>query len=214
MIKHQKYIHCFLDESREIAQKLKAQDKQISKIVDILFDAWLNNRWVFLMGNGGSASTATHFASDLAKTVNIDPEKHGLKAIALVDNIPLASATTNDWGWDNLYITKLRNYWMPKSVAIGISVHGGSGKDKVGAWSQNLLKGLQFAKDQGGATIGFSGFDGGPMKDLVHACVVVPATSTPQIESFHILLHHLITFRVKEKVIEFYKNTRKPKKYK
>ena len=207
---HRDYIHSYLDETKLIAEKLKEQEPQISKTVDILFDAWLNNRWVFLMGNGGSASTATHFASDLAKTVNIDPEKHGLKAIALVDNIPLASATTNDWGWDNLYITKLRNYWMPKSVAIGISVHGGSGKDKVGAWSQNLLKGLQFAKDQGGATIGFSGFDGGPMKDLVHACVVVPATSTPQIESFHVVLHHLITFRLKEKIEEYRRAEAKP----
>jgi D-sedoheptulose 7-phosphate isomerase len=192
------YVHSYFDESKLIAEKLKEQETQITKIVDILFDAWKNHRWVFLMGNGGSASTATHFASDLAKTVNDDPMHHGIKAIALVDNIPLVSATTNDWGWENLFITQLRNYWMPKSVVIGISVHGGSGKDKVGAWSQNLLRGLQFAKDIGGSTIGFSGFDGGPMKNLVQTCVVVPAESTPHVESFHVVLHHLIVFRLKD----------------
>jgi len=200
---HKDFVNQYLEESKVIAEALKAQEPQISKTVDMLFDAWLNNRWVFLMGNGGSASTATHFASDLAKTVNVDPERHGIKAMTLVDNIPLVSATTNDWGWDNLYLTKLRNYWVPNSIAIGISVHGGSGKDKVGAWSQNLLKGLQFAKDQGGQTIGFSGFGGGPMKNLVDACVVVPANSTPHVESFHVVLHHLITFRLKEKIEEY-----------
>ena len=58
---HEDYVYRFLDESKAVTEKLKEQEPQISKTVDILFDAWLNNRWGFLMGNGGSASTATHF---------------------------------------------------------------------------------------------------------------------------------------------------------
>lgn len=205
---HINFILAHLDESKAVAERLKAQSPVIEKIVDVLLDAWKEKRWVFIMGNGGSASTATHFASDLAKTINPHPGFYGLKAMPLSDNVPLVSATVNDWGWDNLYETKLRNYWMPKSVVIGISVHGGTGKDKAGAWSQNLLKGLQFAKDNGGITIGMSGFDGGAMKTMCDLCVVVPADDTSHVESFHVVLHHLITFRLKEKVEEFYESSK------
>ncbi len=197
---HTDFVIKYLSESAAISEKLKEQEKAISKIISILFEAWKNDSWVFILGNGGSASSATHFASDLVKTVNTNPEARGIKAMALADNIPLVSALTNDWGWENLYIAQLRNFWVPKSVAIGISVHGGAGKDKSGNWSQNILKGLQFVKDSGGETIGFSGFDGGPMKDLVDASVVVPADSTPHTESFHVVLCHLITFRLKEAI--------------
>ena len=85
-------------------------------------------------------------------------------------------------------------------MGIGISVHGGSGKDVGGQWSQNLLKGLQYIKDHGGKTIGLSGFDGGPMAALVDAPLVVRADSTPLVEGFHVVLHHLIIFRLKEMV--------------
>ncbi len=200
------YTGDFLVEVGNVAVKFLDQKREIDRVVDILFRSWKNRRWVFLLGNGGSASTATHFASDLAKTVSDDPEHYGLKAIALVDNVPLVSATINDWGWENLYITQLRNYWMPRSVVIGISVHGGSGRDKSGAWSQNLLRALEWARHEGGTTIGLSGFDGGPMKDLTHHCLIVPANSTPLVESFHVVLHHLITFKLKERISSHHAN--------
>lgn len=82
-------------------------------------------------------------------------------------------------------------------------MHGGSGTDLGGQWSQNLLKGLQYIKDRGGKTIGLSGFDGGPMKTLVDIPIVVPAYSTPFVESFHVVLHHLIVFRLKEMIAEY-----------
>jgi D-sedoheptulose 7-phosphate isomerase len=157
------------------------------------------------MGNGGSASTATHLAADLAKTVCASPEDRGLKTMALVDNIPLVSALTNDWGWDSVYNNQLSTYYVEGGVGIGISVHGGSGKDLSGQWSQNLLKGLQFIKDRGGKTIGLSGFDGGPMKDLVNICLVVPANSTPMVEGLHVLLNHILVFGLKNKINEYKK---------
>lgn len=196
-------IRLRLQETAQGAQALEEQIPQIARMVDILFDAWQNRRAVFLIGNGGSASTATHFASDLAKTVNMDPEAYGIRAMALSDNIPLASALTNDWGWENLYVAQLRTFADPKSVVIGFSVHGGSGTDKAGAWSQNLLKGLQYAKDQGMATIGFFGYDGGPMKTLVDVCVVAPGNSTPHVESFHVTLAHIMTFALRDRIAEF-----------
>lgn len=174
----------------------------LDKIIEILFKAWQERRMVFLIGNGGSASTATHFASDLVKTVIDSPDKRGLKAVSLADNIPLASATVNDWGKENLFIAPLHTFFSPGDVVIVFSVHGGAGKDKDGAWSQNLLKAIQYAKDNGGKTIGFAGFDGGAMKNLCDICLVVPADSTPLVESIHVLLAHFITFRLKEMINE------------
>lgn len=184
------------------AELSRNQEKNIAGAVEMLFESWKNNRWVFVVGNGGSAGTATHFAADLVKTVIDRPSARGLRALSLVDNVPLVSATTNDWGWDHAYDVTLRPYWEPGSVLVAFSVHGGSGKDKAGAWSQNLIKAIQFAKDNGGRTIGFAGFDGGDMKDICDICVIVPADSTPLVESFHVVLSHLITFELKRMIAD------------
>jgi len=93
---------------------------------------------------------------------------------------------------------QLATFYESGGVGVAFSVHGGSGTDVAGKWSQNLMKGLQYIKDKGGKTIGFSGFDGGPMAKLVDAPVVVRADSTPLVEGFHVVLHHLIVFRLKE----------------
>lgn len=195
---HTRFTTTYLAESAEISRKLLDQNKAISRVVDALFDAWKKGKWVFVIGNGGSAGTATHFVADLIKTTVSAPEEKGLRAIALADNIPLISATTNDWGWHEAYNGILNTYWEKGSIVIAFSVHGGSGKDKAGIQSQNLLKALQFAKDNGGTAIGISGFDGGAMKDIADISVVVPTHSVPLAESFHVVLFHLITFRLKE----------------
>lgn len=189
---------------REIIKTVKSIETKygvkLEAAVDLLFEAWQDNHWVYVMGNGGSASTATHLAADLSKSICEKPGDKGIKAMALVDNIPLTSALVNDWGWENIYVNQLCNFYEKGGVGIGISVHGGSGKDLSGQWSQNLLKGLQYIKDRGGKTIGLSGFDGGPMKDLVDVGIVVPANSTPIVEGLHVVLHHLIIDGLKRKI--------------
>ena len=112
----------------------------------------------------------------------------------------LAADLTNDDGWENLFVEQLKNFFEQGDVVLAFSVHGGSGSDQAGPWSQNLLKALKFAKDGGGTAIGFSGFDGGPMKELADICIVVPFYTTPHVEAFHVVLHHLIAFRLKEKI--------------
>ena len=69
-------------------------------------------------------------------------------------------------------------------------------------WSQNLLKAMKYVKDNGGQTLGFSGFDGGHMKDVADVCIVVPADSTPQVESFHVALEHLICGCLRQRIQE------------
>jgi len=191
------YINKYFAEMNEIISKMPTEN--IDLAVEALFKAWKNGNKVFIMGNGGSASTATHFTCDLTKVTIVDNKKR-FKVIGLNDNIPLVSALTNDDGWSEIYVEQLRNHFEEGDVVIAFSVHGGSGKAKAGAWSQNLLKALQYAKDNKGVAIGFSGFDGGTMKDLADICVVVPFNSTPQVESFHLVLEHLITFCLREKI--------------
>lgn len=191
------FIDAFFKQHKQAIDAVSRED--IQKIIDALFKAWKANQRVFIMGNGGSASTATHFAADLNKTAAVEG-KPRFKAMALVDNIPWTSALINDEGFENLFIEQLRHFFEPGDVVIGISVHGGSGQDKAGLWSQNLLKAMQFAKEHKGVTIGLCGFDGGQMKRIADACVVVPAASTPHVESFHVTLEHLIVNCLKQKL--------------
>jgi len=197
------YIENYFSEMRTIIDNISKED--IDKVIEVLFSAWKNNKKVFIMGNGGSASTATHFVCDLAKCT-IVPHKKRFKVIGLTDNIPLMTALINDNGFDSLFSEQLENLMEPGDVLIGLSVHGGSGKDKAGLWSQNLLKAMLLTKEKfKGTTIGFSGFDGGAMKRIADVCVVVPFNSTPQVESFHLVVEHLICNCLLEKVKEYEK---------
>ena len=203
MATNKKYIDTYFSQMKDVIDNIPQED--IDKTIEMLFGAWERKRQVFTCGNGGSASTATHFVCDLVKTVA--PEgKRGVKAECLNDNIPLMLALINDEGFDNLYVEQLKTKFQPGDVLICISVHGGAGKDKAGLWSQNLTKAMLYVKENGGKTIGLSGFDGGPMKEIADACIVVPAHSTPLVESFHLVLEHLIVFRLKEKIAEYVRN--------
>lgn len=179
----------YLREVAEIAGKLDRA--AIDRAIQLFYDAWKADRQVFLIGNGGSASTATHFACDLNKWCSDDADRK-FRAHSLVDNIPLVSALTNDNGWGEIYYEQLRNFFREGDVLVAISVHGGSGSDKAGLWSQNLLKAVKYAKDNGGKVVGLSGFDGGVLKTAADACVVVPADSTPHVEGMHLVLTHLM----------------------
>jgi D-sedoheptulose 7-phosphate isomerase len=197
-MKNQGFIADYLAEMKTVAENISRQD--IDEVIELLYQAWQQDHRVFICGNGGSAGTATHFACDLAKTTIVDSKKR-FKAICLNDNAPLISALTNDNGFDSLYTEQLENLYQPGDVLICISVHGGAGKDKAGLWSQNLLKAMKYVTEHGGKNVGFSGFDGGPMKEIADACVVVPVNSTPQVESFHLALEHLICACLRQKII-------------
>ena len=193
------FIQNYLSEAREVTEAISVAD--IDRAVELLFEVWRNGNQVFTCGNGGSASTATHFACDLAKTTAM-PGKRGFKVECLNDNIPLMLALINDDGFDNLFYEQLKTKFQKGDVLICISVHGGAGKDQAGLWSQNLLKAMKYAHEKEGQSIGLSGFDGGPMKEVADACIVVPVNSTPQVESFHLVLEHLICSCLRQKIAE------------
>jgi D-sedoheptulose 7-phosphate isomerase len=194
-MEHSKFVSEYLDGVEDIVRKISKSD--IEATINILYEAWKNDKAVYVIGNGGGASSATHFASDLNKYVSSDAP-HRFRAFALVDNIPLVSALTNDDGWSDVYSYQLESFMKEGDVLVGISVHGGSGIDRAGPWSQNILKAVKVAKEKKGKVVGLVGFDGGMLRKLADASIVVPANSTPQVEGFHLVLTHLISPRLKD----------------
>lgn len=192
----------YFDLIGRIAQEFK-NSLEYQKAVELLFECLEKQGTVFVMGCGGSASTATHFAADLAKTT-IVADKPRFKAIALVDNIPLVSAWTNDSGWGSIFAEQLKPWLTEKDVLVGFSVHGGSGEGEAGPWSQNLVAAMRLAEERGAKVVGFAGFDGGAMKKMADVCVVVPVDyepyGTPVVEAMHVVLHHGIIFDLKERI--------------
>ncbi len=159
----------------------------IQEIVEILQTARLKGQHVFIMGNGGSAATASHFACDLSKGT-ADPRAPRLRVVALTDNMPTFSAWANDTAYDNVFAEQLWNLVEPGDVVIGIS---GSGN------SMNVLKAIHLAKLVGAITVGITGFNGGELAKIAHVPLVVPNYTMEQVEDVHMMLCHLITTRLR-----------------
>ena len=194
------YINNYFKEMNEITETI--DKNEISKAINILFEAWKNNNNIYFIGCGGSSGTASHFAADLAKTT-IVPGKKRFKSLSLVDNPSLLTAWVNDSGWESVFMEQIKNFINPGDVVVALSVHGGKGKGDAGSWSQNLTLALQYVKDNNGKCIGLAGFDGGAFKEICDACIIVKKDSTPLVEGFHSDLQHLIIFRLKELISEY-----------
>ncbi|MBI4805534.1 MAG: SIS domain-containing protein [Desulfovibrio sp.] len=163
---------------------------QIGRIADMLHAAYVADKQVFVMGNGGSAATASHFSSDLAKAVAVNGNR-GFRAIPLTDNIPLMTAWGNDVGFEDIFSGQMRNLVNPGDVVIGISGGGMSG---------NVIKAMELARDRGARTVGLTGFTGGKLKGLVDECFIVPSENYQFIEDVHMMLVHLLTSVVRERL--------------
>src|SRR5487761_300077 len=175
----------------------------IDAMIDCLLGVWRRQGTVYTMGNGGSASTASHFAADLAK-YTIAEGKPRFKVLGLTDNVPLVSSWTNDGGFSSIYAEQMLAWLRPGDALIGFSVHGGSGAGDAGPWSPNLVRAMKAAKDGAAHVLGFSGFDGGAMAEMSDYCITVPVLveelGTPVVESVHVLLHHVIVHALRERI--------------
>lgn len=171
-----------LKEYFEIEAKLFNQvalDK-VDQVIAQLEQARFEGRRIFVFGNGGSGSTASHFACDLGKGT-IQPNHPRFKVISLVDMTPTLTAYANDVSYDSVFAEPLTTLAERGDLAIGFS---GSGN------SPNILRAMETANKLGVATIGFSGFAGGKMKDLVEQHINVPSDLMCQIEDVHLALTH------------------------
>jgi len=142
-------------------------------------------RTIFLIGNGGSAATASHFANDLA----LGPRVYGARAyraISLTDNCALLTAAGNDLGYETIFLEQLKTLLQPKDVVIAISASGNS---------PNVLRAIEYANQRGAITIGLTGFDGGTLRQIVteHLHVSTPHGDYGPVEDLHLILNHLIT---------------------
>ena len=183
-------IKQYLYEVQDVLDILPYQ--RISDVIDVLLAANHMGSMTFVMGNGGSAATASHFACDLSKGT-ITPGRPRFRVTALTDNVPIMTAWSNDISYDDLFAEQLRGLISRGDVVIGIS---GSGN------SINVLKAIQAARDMGGITIGLSGFSGGQLSSLVDIPLIVPSNCMEQIEDVHLILCHLICTVLREQLKE------------
>ena len=194
------FVDRYLRESAEIALATSRED--LTRVIDVLFEAYRGGHTIFTCGNGGSAANASHLACDLAKFTWVEG-KPRFKAVSLCDNAALISALTNDVGFGRIFLEQLDGRMVAGDVLVCLSVHGGSGADKAGPWSQNLVSAADFAKKAGAKVVAFVGYDGGALRQMADASVVVPRasnghTSTPHVEGFHEVYHHLVCERLLE----------------
>ena len=194
------FVDHYLRQTAEIAARVDRSD--VTRIVDVLHRAYLDDRSIYTCGNGGSAANASHLACDLAKFTWVEGKRR-VRASSLCDNAALISALTNDVGFHRIFVDQLEI--LAGDVLVCLSVHGGSGADQAGPWSQNLVGAARYAKEQGAKVVALVGYDGGALRSLADASVIVPSandgsTSTPHVEGFHEVLHHLVCERLRQLV--------------
>lgn len=161
--------------------------KAIQDVIYFLQRAYDSQAHVFLAGNGGSASTASHIATDLAKTIRgvpVNQSLAGFRAISLTDNAGLMTAWANDDSYDSIFVEQLKGLAHSNDVLMVIS---GSGN------SSNIIAAVKAARDMGLQVVGFLGMEGGQLRELVDVAVIVPSNDYGIIEDTHLALGHLLT---------------------
>jgi D-sedoheptulose 7-phosphate isomerase len=162
----------------------------IETVIDVLYTARMEGRQVFIMGNGGSASTASHFVCDLAKNTRMEGWPH-FRVLGLTDNMALFSALANDDGYENVFASQLENLVRAGDIVIGISTSGNS---------PNVVNAIEFSNEAGAVTVGFTGFDSGRVGGIVDHHIHVPSCNIEQVEDIHLMLEHLIVTVLRERV--------------
>ena len=184
-----KFTKEYLEEIKKILDSMEEDlINKIDKLASVLRKARENKKTIFIMGNGGSASTASHFVGDLSKGTIIEGFPR-FKAVALTDNIPNMLAWANDVGYEEIFVEQLKNLMEPGDVVIGISVSGNS---------MNVIKAIEYANRNGGLTIGLSGCDGGRLLKSAQGNIHVPSFYTQKVEDIHLLIEHLLTSLIRE----------------
>ncbi len=181
-------IRSYIDEMHITLDQLPLD--LVDELIDILFDARLSGRQVFLLGNGGSAATASHFVCDLAKNTRSEGWPP-FRVIGLTDNIASLTAYANDEGYQFVFSQQLANLVRPGDIVIGISASGNS---------PNVLRAIELANKAKARTIGFTGFDGGQLGEIVDIHINVPSNTIEQVEDIHLMFEHMICKALKEEV--------------
>ena len=178
----------YIADLQPVLQKLAAED--LARVESLLLQARADGRTIFIIGNGGSAATASHMANDLNKGASV-PGAARFRALALTDNVPLITAWANDTRYDHVFVEQMANLFKPGDVLVAIS---GSGN------SPNVVAAMEWTRREGGVTIGLTGGTGGRLKGLADCCIVVPSGRMEQIEDMHLVLSHALCVSLKAKI--------------
>ena len=183
-----KYIKSSVENYTRVLQDDILQEN-IQQIAIKSIDAFRDNKKMLLCGNGGSASDAQHIAAELSGRFYTD--RPPLYAEALHVNSSYMTAVANDYGYEATYARMVEAAGRKGDVLIGISTSGNS---------SNVVKAMQKAKEIGMLTVGFTGKDGGKMKDICDIMICVPSVDTPRIQEAHILIGHIICQLIEEEL--------------
>ena len=175
----------YKDEITQYFEKEKATLDAISKddlntLMNVLVQAKDEGKTIFIMGNGGSAATASHYVCDFNKGISYGKDKM-FKFICLNDNIPTMMAYANDLSYADVFVGPLKNFMQAGDIVIGIS---GSGN------SENVERAIQYAHENGGVTVGITGYSGGKVKQMSKYNVHVPVDDMQITEDLHMVLDH------------------------
>jgi D-sedoheptulose 7-phosphate isomerase len=164
--------------------------ERLERVAEILLRAQREGRRVFFLGNGGSATTATHMAVDFGKGTALAGLPR-LRAISLTDNVGMITAWANDANYEAVFKEQLENLLESLDIVIAISASGNS---------PNVLKAVEFGRKRGAVTIGLIGFGGGKLKDLVDIDITVSSQNYGQVEDFHLTLFHILSQYLRERI--------------
>jgi D-sedoheptulose 7-phosphate isomerase len=165
---------------------------QMNALGETLFRAYRNNKQVFVLGNGGSSSTASHMAADLAKNT-IGPNMKRFRIVSLNDNAAIVTALANDLGYENVFSEQLTNLVQAGDVLIVVSASGNS---------PNVLKAIHYARSRSAEVIGLLGFNGGAAAGLADIALVVPSDHYGVVEDVHLIINHILVDYFKARFAE------------
>jgi D-sedoheptulose 7-phosphate isomerase len=172
-----------------VGQELSRIDSvEVRALADAIYDCYQHGRIVFVCGNGGSGSNASHFCEDLGKgTIRREDfdndKKKRLRILSLTDNTPYILAWANDEGFDRVFVEQLKNLAGPGDLLVAIS---GSGN------SPNILRAVEWANRNGLKTFGCTGFNGGKLRTLAQKNLHVDLDDMGIVESIHLTAFHWI----------------------
>ncbi len=163
----------------------------IAQATETVRAAWREDRQIFACGNGGSASNASHFATDLGKGSS-DKVGQRFRVLSLTDNVAWITALGNDYSFDDVFLRQLQNYARAGDVLIAASVSGGS---------PNLVKAFTWAKEQGLRTIALVGAKRGALAEIAEQVIVVDDTHYGRVEDVHMHILHMICYAFMEQPV-------------
>lgn len=164
--------------------------EKLERLAEILSEARTLGRQVFFLGNGGSATTASHMAIDFGKGIAV-PEQPRLKTLSLTDNVGLITAWANDANYEGVFKEQLANFLEPLDIVIAISASGNS---------PSVLEAVEFARTRGAVTVGLIGFGGGKLKDMVDLDITLTSRNYGQVEDVHLTIDHILSQFLREQI--------------